>query len=349
MLCLVYLNLSFLRMRNEMAATSCESRRSSVYSEDLRWRMVYQKEGMGLSYAEVAKNLNVDQSTVKRVVKLFIDSGNVTKKCYDKSSLPRKIMKVVQFCILQLVLQYPGIKLREIKSEVNYLLQVELDESTICRFLHSQGLTRQKMRIVAKQRNYYERAMFEAEMSIYNPEMLIFLDETGCDRRNLLRCRAYSFRGKPAVSHKLLVRGKHMNAIAFVSKSGVTDCHIEDGSIDGDQFHSCVQKYLLPHLMPFDGINPHSVVIMDNASIHHINEVVQMIQGVGAMVIFLPPYSPDYNPIEEPFSKVKTVIKDYESSFDSEGMDLEDIILSSFSSITREDCIHWIEHCGIYM
>ena len=47
-------------MRYEMAATSCESKRSSAYSEDLRWHMVYQKEGMGLSYTEVAKNLSVD-------------------------------------------------------------------------------------------------------------------------------------------------------------------------------------------------------------------------------------------------------------------------------------------------
>jgi transposase len=73
-----------------------------------------------------------------------------------------------------------------------------------------------------------------------------------------------------------------------------------------------------------------------------------MIQGVGAVIIFLPPYSPDYNPIEECFSKVKTVIKDYESSTESDGMDLKDIVLSSFSSITPEDCMHWTEHCGIY-
>ena len=88
-------------MRYEMAAMSCEPTRSSAYSEDLRWRIVYQKEGMGLSYTEVAKNLSVDLSIVKRVVKLFNNTGNVTKKRYDKSNLPRKVTKVVQFCILQ--------------------------------------------------------------------------------------------------------------------------------------------------------------------------------------------------------------------------------------------------------
>lgn len=84
------------------------------------------------------------------------------KKSYDKSRLPRKITKVVQFCILQLVLQYPGIKLRKIKSKVNYLLQVELDEPTICRFFQSQGLIWQ-MKIVVKQRWLW--SIFAAEMA----------------------------------------------------------------------------------------------------------------------------------------------------------------------------------------
>ena len=65
-----------------------------------------------------------------------------------------------------------------------------------------------------------------------------------------------------------------------------------------------IQKYL-PHLLPFDGINCHSVVVLDNCSIHHIPEVAAMIEEVGAIVHYLPPYSPNFNPIEEAFSKVK--------------------------------------------
>ena len=125
------------------------------------------------------------------------------------------------------------------------------------------------MQIVAKQRDEYERAVFVTEMSIYDPDMLIFLDETGCERRNILRRHAHSYRGKPTVSHKLLVRGRHLNAIAFMSSSGIIDCHIKDGPVDGDQFYLCVQQYLLPHLMSLDGSNPHSVVIMDNASLYY--------------------------------------------------------------------------------
>ena len=238
--------------------------------------------------------------------------------------------------------------LREIKSEVNNVLRLELNESTICRFLHSQGFTRQKLQIVAKQRSDFERAVYVMELSVHKPNMLVFLDETGCDRRNAMRRYAYSIRGKPAKSHKLLVRGKRLNAIAFMSVCGILDCHIESEAVDGDVLYMCMQKYLLPHLLPYNGTNPHSIVIMDNASIHHVDGVVEMIQGVGALVIFLPPYSPDYNPIEEAFSKVKTLVKEYEASLEMDKMNIEEILLAAFSSISEKDCVDWIEHCGIY-
>ena len=61
--------------------------------------------------------------------------------------------------------------------------------------------------------------------------------------------------------------------------------------------------------MPFDGHNPNSVVILDNPSIHHTDGVVQTLQSIGVLVHFLPPYSPDFNPIEVAFSKVKAYLK----------------------------------------
>ena len=64
--------------------------------------------------------------------------------------------------------------------------------------------------------------------------------------------------------------------------------------------------------MPYNVINPHSVVIMDNCSIHHIPEVVKSIQDVGALIHFLPPYSPDFAPIGETLSKAKQSLKSIE-------------------------------------
>ena len=59
----------------------------------------------------------------------------------------------------------------------------------------------------------------------------------------------------------------------------------------------------MPILQPFNGSNARSVVVMDNASIHHVDRVVRSIQNTGALIRFLPPYSPDYNPLEESFPR----------------------------------------------
>ena len=183
-------------------------------------------------------------------------------------------------------------------------------------------------------------------MQIFNghPEMLIFVDETGADRRNCLRRFGYSIRGKPPVSKKLLVRGQRVNAIAAISTSGVLDCHSVTSSVDGDRFIYFVQNILLPHLQPFDGVNPHSVVVMDNASIHHVHGVAPLIESTGALLYYLPPYCPDLNPIEEAFSKLKSTLRANESLLNT--MDCESVVLHSFSAITQTDCMHWVEHAG---
>ena len=71
-----------LRTRGILNMTSCEPKRSSAYADDLRWRIVWQVEGLGYTYGDVAKNLCVDKSTVKRIVDRFKLSGCVSKKPY---------------------------------------------------------------------------------------------------------------------------------------------------------------------------------------------------------------------------------------------------------------------------
>ena len=329
--------------------TSCESARCSAYSNDLRWRMVYQYEGLKLTYDAITTNLCVDTSTVWRTVQLFRSSGCVSKKQYDTSNLPRKLTDTIQLVLLQLVLERPGIVLHEIQAEIEYITGTTLGLSTICQSLYQNGFTRQRMRLAAIQRDDLLRAEFANEVSMHNDASLfVFLDETETDRRDTLRRYAYSWRGKPALAQKLILRGERLSSIAIMSTTGVLDCKITTGTVDGDVFYDFVESCVLPHLMPFDGVNPHSIVVMDNASIHHVDGIISMIEEVGALVLFLPPYSPDYNTIEELFSKLKSTIKQYETDLQMQRLDLEEIVLAAFSTITEEDCCSWINHAGIY-
>jgi len=111
-------------------------------------------------------------------------------------------------------------------------------------------------------------------------------------------------------------------------------------------FAEFVYKYLVPCLMPFNGINVRSVVIMDNASIHHIEEVRYFIEDkAGAWLHYLPPYSPDPMPAEGIFSQVKSIIKGNNSSFETCSM-RRILLTMCFGLITAEDCYGHIQQCG---
>ena len=127
------------------------------------------------------------------------------------------------------------------------------------------------------------------------------------------------------------------------------DCLIVTGGVDGNEFYQFVHSQLLPHLKPlnFDGSNEHSIVVMDDATIHHVDGIVNMTEEVGAMVMFLLPYSPDFNPIEALFSKLKKTIKWFEQELKADDMDLETIVYS-YCHITPQDCCNWITDAGIY-
>ena len=132
-----------------------------------------------------------------------------------------------------------------------------------------------------------------------------------------------------------------------MSTKGLLDVKVVDGGVNGDVFYTFVHTHLMLHLQPFNGRNPHSVVILDNASIHHIDDAVRAIEDIGAIVHFLPPYSPDLNPIEELFSKVKCNMKSFEGVM-QETNDIKTIILNVFVMITEDDCKNWIYDSKIY-
>ena len=254
----------------------------------------------------------------------------------------------VKLVVLHIVLENPGIYLREIRSKVLYLTGSDLSLSTICQLLSEQRFSRKKMRFVARQRNDFTRAIYAAEVALYDPGMFVFLDETGSDRRNVLRKYGYSFRGIPAVSHKLLVRGQDLSTMACTSIHGLLDFETVEFSVDGNTFYQFVCKKVLPLLLPFDGVNHHSIVVMDNASVHHVDGISDLISTAGSLLIYLPPYSHDYNPIEEAFSKVKTLLKQYEGELELGNTCLENLLLLAFSQITSDNCYNWIDHCEIY-
>ena len=149
--------------------------------------------------------------------------------------------------------------LDEIQRELYDFTGTVVHISTICRTVHRLGMTRQKLRYVALQQSVDQRVMFMADISMFEPEMIVWLDKTGSDRRNSIRAYGYGLRGLTPTTHKLKVWGKRITASGVMSMRGIEDAYIYEGSVNGDVFEHFVRTTLLPLLMPYNGVNTHSV------------------------------------------------------------------------------------------
>ena len=140
--------------------------------------------------------------------------------------------------------------------------------------------------------------MYEAKLkSIYGyPAQLIFIDETSKDGRHAYRRYARSKQGTKAVVKLPFLRGKRVSIVAALNITGFMCWETTRGTFTRRRFHDAFARCVVPRLNPWP--LPNSIVIMDNAKIHMYRELEAAVHQCGARLIFLPPYSPQLNPIE---------------------------------------------------
>jgi len=218
---------------------------------------------------------------------------------------------------------------------------------TICRALrHDLNLTRKRIQKRAREALPGEVADFKTRLKTFYcyPEQLVFIDETSKDGRSALRRYAWSTRGTPAIVELPFSRGKRVSALAAFNSKGFLAWQFTTGTFTRHSFHDAVVNKILPHLMPWP--LPNSIVIIDNARIHMYKEFQDAIESRGAMLYFLPPYSPQLNPIEVGFSLVKRWIeKNANLAFHHEP---EAVLDLAFRSCANRDsvAVNLFSHCG---
>ena len=178
-----------------------------------------------------------------------------------------------------------------------------------------------------------------------HPELFVFVDEMGSDKKDQKRKFAYSLRGSTPTAKRLLFRGEHVTAIAAMTWNRVLDFWTVVGGVTADVFDRFVANASLPHLQPFNGVNLCSIIIClgqcDDTSCWRY---LKLVENVGTLIYYLPPYSLDLNPIEEAFSKVKSVLKANEDNWHA--FDIETAVSAAFNRISSEDRKSWASHCG---
>ena len=328
-----------------LSKTSAEPARTAAYSSDIGWRVVWQRAGMGLSFRDIATRLQIGLSTAHRMYKKFEETGEVAPIKPGPRPDLHKLDEIHELYILGLLVENPGLYLKELCQYIYTATGTTVSGSTVCRVLQKNGLTRKKIVHIAKQRCIEYRGKFMAEILQYPPEWFVFLDETGADHKDHIRKFGYSLIGEPPVYHRFLGRGTRISAIAALSTEGLACYELITGTTNGEKLYDFIRGSLIPTMQPFPG--KMSILIMDNCSIHHVQEVKDLLEAAGILLIFLPPYSPDYNPFEELFSYIKYYLKDHDDLIQStSSSSLRDVLNAAFQSVTADFCKAYIRDCG---
>ncbi len=169
-----------------------------------------------------------------------------------------------------------------------------------------------------------------------NLQKLVFIDESGA-KTNMTRLYGRAKAGARATDAAPSGRWCTTTMISSMRLDGSTACMVVDGATNKEVFQAYVQHILLPTLKTGD------VVVLDNLSAHKNQEARDLIESVGAELWFLPPYSPDFNPIEKMWSKIKAILRTSKARTEES---LISAIAKALETVTANDAKGWFDSCG---
>ena len=272
------------------------------YSNDLRVRVIQVVEG-GAAARAAARQFVIGDSTAIRWAKRWRETGSFEAKTNKGQS--RSPLRKHEEWLLGLVKQEPDLTLEEIQRRLLAEHQHKAGLGSVWRFFDRHGISFKKSLRAAEQDRpdvAAARTAWAENQPKLDPERLVFIDETGTST-NMARLRGRAPRGERLVSKVPHGHWKTTTFVAGLRTNALTAPCVIDGPMNGDAFLAYVEQILVPTLKPGD------IVVMDNLSSHKRPAIREAIEAAGARLFYLPPYSPDFNPIEQLFAKLKAALR----------------------------------------
>lgn len=181
------------------------------------------------------------------------------------------------------------------------------------------------------------QAWFDEQPDL-DPERLIFLDECGTSTK-MARLYGRSKRGERCRAPVPHGHWKTTTLVAGLSLQGIVAPTIIDGPMNGGMFRAYVEQILVPELKPGD------IVVLDNLPAHKVSGISEILEKVGATLRFLPPYSPDFNPIENGISQIKSVLKKIAARTKAA---LDHAIVEAIDAVTPQHAANYFNAAGYH-
>ena len=305
------------------------------YSVELRERAVAASHMMGVVRACFL--FDVGPATLKRWRRMARERRSLAPKPMggDRRGGPKTAAGIEEA-----VAEKPDRILRELAAWLVTRLGRVLSISGISRALRRHGLRRRRKVVRASERSTERvialRRQYLAVVASIPADRLVFIDESGA-QRGMQRLDAWRRPGSAVIGRAVRNRGTVTTILSAMSTRGVIATMYGEGATTTEVFLAFVRETLVPELSPGD------VVVLDNLGAHQPPEIHEAIRKAGASVLFLPPYSPELNPIELAWSKLKTWIR---ARAPQSLRELHAAIVSGLDTITRADAAAWFRHCG---
>ncbi|KIJ22971.1 hypothetical protein M422DRAFT_196484, partial [Sphaerobolus stellatus SS14] len=216
----------------------------------------------------------------------------------------------------------------------------------IWRMLKSLGLTCKKLACVAAEHNKDVCNHYRFKFGAEAPNHLVFIEESCINCQTSYHLKGWAPQGKRAI-----ISSKFMySLLPALCSDGIIYADIRKGAYNGPAFIQYIED-LLDHMNPKP--QPKSVHVMDNCAIHHIEEVMELCEEHGVHLYYLPPYSPDLNPIKESFIYVKSVLHHHGQHFQmalqgKNEMVIHGFIYAALATITPDLAQSWMNHSGYW-
>ena len=258
------------------------------------------------TYEDTASFFGVGKATVSRHIRLKRETGKVLPKPQG-GYRGKKTVESYSFEIGVLLHFIPDATLKEIANRLHDYTGAKFCESTIRNFMIRRNISRKKKTVFAAEQDRpdVQEAREQWDCESFKSEDCFFVDESGA-KTNLTRTHGRSLKGTRLVAKVPQGHYKNCTCIAALTVNGMVACKSYDKPMNSELLKDYVKTELKPRLYPG------AIVIWDNCPPHKNAEVREIIESTGAKLIFLPPYSPDLNPIEKAFSKLKAELRKME-------------------------------------
>lgn len=258
-----------------------------------------------LTTSQIAKAAKCSQRSVTNIrkkMRLF-GSARSPPACVGR---PSTITPVMLDALRDHLAENPDLYVEEMVAFLRDEFGILSSPSSLKRALAGAGWTRKKAQQKATEQSPELRDFYQHKLSQFRSYQLVFVDESGCDKRVGYRRSGWAPLGVTPVQISKFHRGQRYQILPAYTQDGVLISRIFSGSTDAKFFESFIEQ-LLQHCGKWP--EPKPVLVMDNASFHHSDRVKKFCADAGVKLLYLPPYSPDFNPIEEFFAELKCYIK----------------------------------------